>query len=97
MITQFFAQQMDFIFFFYGLAFILLGAICLTIRNGNSGRLPWFWLGLFGLTHGVNEWLDMFANSWGDGTIFAAFRLGVMMFSYIFLVEFARVGLTKAI
>ena len=95
MITQFFAQQMDFIFFFYGLAFILLGAICLTIRHGNSGRLPWFWLGLFGLTHGVNEWLDMFANSWGDGTIFAAFRLGVMMFSYIFLVEFARVGLRK--
>ena len=37
----------------------------------------------------------MFALSWGDGAIFAAVRLGVMMLSFIFLAEFGERGLQK--
>ena len=95
MLMQFFQQQLDYVFFFYGLAFILLAAICATITWEQTRRLPWVWLGLFGFTHGINEWLDMLALSLGDGTIFSVIRFGVMTVSFVFLAEFGRDGLFK--
>ena len=38
-------NQMDFIYFVYGLAFVLLAAICFTMHTDRKG-LPWKWLGL---------------------------------------------------
>ena len=35
--AAFFANQLDFIFFFYGLAFILLGSVCFAIGRGARG------------------------------------------------------------
>jgi PAS domain S-box-containing protein len=95
MLMQFFQQQLDYVFFFYGLAFILLAATCVTIPWEQTRRLPWVWLGLFGFTHGINEWLDMLALSLGDGTIFPVIRFGVMTVSFVFLAEFGRDGLFK--
>jgi PAS domain S-box-containing protein len=95
MLMQFFQQQLDYVFFFYGLAFILLAAICCTICWEQNRRLPWIWLALFGFTHGVNEWLDMFTLSYGDGIIFSVFRAGVMIVSFVFLTEFGRDGLFR--
>jgi signal transduction histidine kinase/CheY-like chemotaxis protein len=92
---QFFQHQLDYIFFFYGLAFILLAAICSTIRWEQNRRLPWIWLALFGFTHGINEWLDMLTLSFGDGTIFSVIRVGLMTVSFVFLMEFGRDGLFK--
>jgi PAS domain S-box-containing protein len=92
---QFFQLQLDYVFFFYGLAFILLAAICCTMRWEQNRRLPWIWLALFGFTHGINEWLDMLTLSFGDGTIFSTIRFGVMTASFVFLVEFGRDGLFK--
>ncbi len=34
--------QLDFIFFFYGLAFILLGATCFAVRGRTPGD-AWAW------------------------------------------------------
>ena len=95
MLAQFLQQQMDYIFFFYGLAFLLLAAICTTLCQRHTQRLPWMWLGLFGLAHGINEWLDMLALSLGDGPAFSAVRLGVMALSFGFLLEFGRAGLLQ--
>ncbi len=92
MITQFLLQQMDYIFFCYGFSFILLAFVCYALRKESRQRLPWIWLGLFGITHGVNEWLDMLALELGDGYIFSVARLGLMALSYIFLLEFGRDG-----
>ena len=62
-----------------------------TLRASNrSGALPWVWLVLFGLVHGLSEWLDMLALSLGDGAVFSAVRVGVMTVSFMFLLEFAR-------
>ncbi len=54
---------MQTIFFFYGLAFLVMGLVIFTMPKkkdllGLSGDL---WLiGLFGILHGANEWVDMF-------------------------------------
>ena len=68
--TTFFQGQLDYIFFFYGLAFIGLGVVAYILSKEANQRLPWGWLALFGFTHGANEWLDLVALVWGDGVWF---------------------------
>ncbi len=92
MITQFLLRQMDYIFFCYGFSFILLAFVCYALRNESRLGLPWIWLGLFGITHGVNEWLDILALELGDGHVLSAVRLGLMILSYVCLLEFGRDG-----
>lgn len=95
MFTSFFLQRLDLIFFFYGLAFLILAAICAVLRRINFEELPWLWLGLFGLTHGLNEWLDMLALSIGDTVTFKWIRLAILAWSFLFLFEFGRRSLIK--
>jgi diguanylate cyclase (GGDEF)-like protein/PAS domain S-box-containing protein len=90
-----FQAQMDYIFFFYGLAFIGLGVVCYILSKEVSQQLPWRWLALFGLTHGLNEWLDLVALAWQDGVWFAACRWALMTASFLFLVEFGRLSLSR--
>jgi diguanylate cyclase (GGDEF)-like protein len=84
------ANQLDFIFFFYGLAFILLGAICWTIARSKGRDSAWAALGGFGFVHGICEWLDLAALIVGDAPAFAATRIGLMAASFVLLLEFAR-------
>jgi diguanylate cyclase (GGDEF)-like protein len=88
--ATFFSNQLDFILFFYGLAFILLGSVCFAIARGNQKNMPWAVLGTFGLLHGASEWLDLIALIIGDYPVFAVARTGLMMLSFMFLFEFAR-------
>ena len=92
MLAPFFQGQRDFIFFVYGLAFLLLSALCLALHHQVAPRLPWLWLGLFGLIHGVNAWQELLAVSVGDSSAFTAIRLGVMAASFLCLIEFGRSG-----
>lgn len=55
--AAFFYTELDFIFFFYGLAFILLGTVCFAISRGRGHGMPWATLGLFAYCHGASEWL----------------------------------------
>ncbi len=91
--NNWFQGQMDYIFFFYGLAFIGLGVVSYILSKEVNQRLPWVWLALFGFTHGLSEWLDLVALAWPDGVWFAACRWAVMTASFLFLVEFGRLGL----
>lgn len=90
MFANFFREQLDYIYFFYGLSFILMAVICRLLVQRKSSVLPWFWLGLFGIAHGVNEWLDLCAISIGDNSFFKIVRLCVMAISFVFLFEFGR-------
>ncbi len=85
-------QQLDYIYLFYGFGFILLAVVCFVLGKRKELALPWTWLGMFGLIHGLNEWLDMLALSLADSTIFLAIRVCVMAASFVFLVEFGRLG-----
>jgi PAS domain S-box-containing protein len=95
MTAQFFQQQLDYILFFYGLAFILLAAVCLEMRRDPGRRLPWIWLAGFGLTQGINQWLEMLSQSEWESPVFSAMRLALMTVSFILLLEFGREGLRQ--
>ena len=86
----FLSSQLDFIFFCYGLSFILLGTVCFAIGRRKPHGIPWNMLGGFGLLHGGLEWLDLLALIFGDSTVFAALRTALMAVSFLFLFEFAR-------
>jgi hypothetical protein len=79
--------SLDYIFFFYGLAFLLLAAVAFFLAKEDRA---WRWLALFGLAHGVNEWLDLLAFTFSDGRGFSSLRLLIMAVSFIFLLEFGR-------
>jgi diguanylate cyclase (GGDEF)-like protein len=90
--ATFFSNQLDFIFFFYGLAFILLGATCFAIARSRGREESWAVLGWFAIAHGVGEWLDLTALIIGDTHAFAVARTALMTGSFVLLMEFARLG-----
>ncbi|HLB24875.1 MAG TPA: hypothetical protein VJM83_00965, partial [Nitrospirota bacterium] len=88
---SFFASQLDYISFIYCLSLLLMAMACLQMC-GQGQRLPWSWLGVFGLLQGVHEFLGLLAQDLGDGIAFQSARAGLALVSYAFLVEFARAG-----
>jgi|GEM_PF-4800211 len=92
MLMQFFHHEMDYIYFLYGYAFIVLAAICVVLGHGQKDWLPWKWLAIFGLIHGANEWLEMVTVSLGHQNMLHAIRFAALSASYIALLEFGRRG-----
>lgn len=90
MIGIFFQQQLDYIFFLYGLAFLLLGGACFLLVYFKDKKLPWLWLGLFGMAHGINEWADLIGFSLGTNYLLSIIKDTFLIFSFLFLVEFGR-------
>jgi diguanylate cyclase (GGDEF)-like protein len=90
LMAAFFQSQLDFILFFYGLAFMLLGTVCFSVGKAHGGGRAWMALGLFGFVHGASEWLDLTALVIGDAPAFGLARLAVMTASFVLLMEAAR-------
>ncbi|MEJ2364711.1 MAG: hypothetical protein P8017_08520, partial [Deltaproteobacteria bacterium] len=90
--VEFLTRQLDYIFFFYGLTFLLLIPICLFLRRKSYRNLPWIWLVWFGALHGVHEWLNLLAFSLQLGPAFDYVRLGLLIISFVCLAEFGRAG-----
>ena len=88
--ATFFSTQLDFILFFYGLAFLLLGTTCFGISRGGRAGEYWGVLGLFAFAHGMGEWLDLTALIVGDSPAFALSRIALLTGSFLLLMEFAR-------
>ncbi|GAB4030906.1 MAG: hypothetical protein Fur0012_07530 [Elusimicrobiota bacterium] len=81
--------QMDYIFFVYGLSFVLLGALCLLLSKNREDGLRWDWLSIFAFAHGFNEWMDMLAVTFSDNFLFQILRVFILCLSFIFMFEFA--------
>ena len=88
--NQFWATQLDFVYFYYGLSFVLLGAICFMIPKGNNPTPLWLWLGLFGFAHGITEWLDLYALNAGQSHLLTMVKLTTLSISFAFLIEFGQ-------
>jgi len=86
----FLVSQLDFILFFYGLAFILLGSVSVAVARSGNSPMCWAILGIFGYLHGTGEWLDLSALVFGDAPMFALGRTVLMTASFMALFEFAR-------
>ncbi len=88
---EFFRAQMDYIYFIYGLSFILLGVVCFLTKSKYKAGPVWILLGMFGFTHGLLEWFDLIKLVFGDlGLWFRILRLVLLTSSFILLFEFAR-------
>jgi len=84
-------NNLDVVFFIYGLAFLLMGiALLLQPRKGSEFKIAKvFWLlSAFGISHGLNEWLEM----WGmiKKINFDPLELFSAAISFFFLFEFGR-------
>ena len=90
--AEFFRGQLDYIFYLYGLSFILMALAALSLVRRGAKDLPWTWLAAFGLMHGCHEWVDMLALNLPDGPAFKLVRTVTMAASFIPLLEFARRG-----
>jgi PAS domain S-box-containing protein len=93
--ADFFKGQMDYIFFFYGLAFIMLSVVCFMMTKAKGQRLPWVWLALFGVTHGLHEWVEILAGVFGGRFPFRVFSPVLLVTSYVALFEFGREAIIK--
>ncbi len=93
--NNWFQGQMDYIFFFCGLAFIGLGVICYVLSKEVNQRLPWVWLALFGFAYGLSELLDFMVLAWPDWGWLSACRWAIMTGSFLFLLEFGRLSLIR--
>ncbi len=86
------------VWFVYGLAFFILGlAILVYPRKGSRFDLAghiWM-IGVFGILHGLNEWLDMFIDIGGPlpPDVLARVRMWTLLSSFFFLLQF---GVTVA-
>lgn len=94
MLTDIFVKNLEIVFFIYGLSFVFMGiAIFIQPRRGSMFSLSnilWL-LAAFGLTHGLNEWLDMFAIiKESHSGVFNTIRLTTLFVSFVFLFEFGR-------
>jgi len=79
-------------FFIYGLSFFILGIIIYIYPRSNTKlKLAddlWL-LALFGITHGVNEWLDMFILIGPEhAATLGGIRMGILPISFFFMVQF---------
>ncbi|KWT95137.1 PAS domain-containing sensor histidine kinase [Candidatus Magnetominusculus xianensis] len=92
-VTSIFGNNMDIVFFVYGLSFVLMGlAIALQLKEGSAfkwTKILWL-LAAFGLTHGVNEWLDMWKVIKGENKTLALIGWFFLAGSYVVLFEFGR-------
>jgi signal transduction histidine kinase/CheY-like chemotaxis protein len=87
-VSAFFAFQLDYVFFLYGLAFVLLAAVIRTVER-KERDFPWRLLGLFAILHGFAEWFDMLALSLWTARSSAWFRGGLSWLSFVALARFA--------
>ncbi len=88
-----FQGQMDYIFFFKGLAFILVLAVTCMFRGDTSQRLPWRWFGLFALMQGLAAWLSLVAMNFGEAYSLKIVSYVLQIISWVFLAEFGRSGI----
>lgn len=88
------AQMFD-IFFFYGLAFILLGAIIFLKRAkiAAANLTGFYYLGAFGIVHGVVEWIDtariwMKINGMAANPALDSVKMFLLLASFALLLQF---------
>ncbi len=88
-----FKNNLDIIFFIYGLSFFIMGVAIWIQPKKNSrfrlGDVLWL-LSFFGLLHGLNEWLDMWVIIKGTSPNLDIVRSFVLVVSFYFLFEFSR-------
>ncbi len=95
MMDNFLMSQLDYLFFLHGLAFILLGTVCLGLNRKMIRQLPWNFLAGFALLQGLQGWMELYFLDLFSPPVMTYLRLGVMLCSYGSLFEFVRRSATR--
>src|SRR3989338_945633 len=90
--VDFFEQQIDYIYFLYGLGFFVLSGASFILWRTRYNKVFWIWLGLFALAHGITEWLYLFQFYIGHTRLFDALITATLYLSFLFLIEFGYSG-----
>ncbi len=83
-------NNLDYIFFIYGLSFILIGFFSYLLHLRKSSNIPWLWLSLFGFLHGIYSWISLFGINFLQHTPVDYAASFVLALSMIALLEFWR-------
>ena len=88
--AAFLTSQLDYIYFVYGLALVLLGAVCLSMSREGPLRAPWAMLAAFGFTHGLVNWVDLVVLATAISPAVELVETLLLGASFVALLEFAR-------
>lgn len=90
---QLFYHNLDIVFFIYGMSFVVMGITLLIQPKKMSefeiANILWL-LAAFGISHGINEFMDMWAIIKGRNPLLDIIRWYILVISYIALFEFGR-------
>lgn len=92
---DFFKGQMDYIYFFYDLAFLMISGAGFIVARRKDERLPWLWFALFAITHALHEWMDFVEINFGRNPLMQVVGVLFGVISFIFLAEFGRAALVR--
>ena len=92
---NFITSQLDFIIFLGGFSFIFMAVICALATKNREDKLPWKWLGLFGLTNGLARWIGILTQHVFKEPFLEIIRIALFAISFIFLFQFAWSYLVK--
>ncbi len=92
-IQQLISSNLDIVFFIYGFAFVTMG-VCVLVQPKKESEFEianilWI-LAAFGITHGLNELLDMWSIIKGRHDVLDLIRWFILVISYMALFEFGR-------
>ena len=87
------SSNLDIVFFIYGFAFVTMG-VCVLVQPKKESEFEianilWI-LAAFGITHGLNELLDMWSIIKGRSDVLDLIRWFILVISYMALFEFGR-------
>lgn len=86
-------SQLDYIYFFFGFAYLMLASVTFSLIKQRKSSLPWHWFCLFALAQCLLKWCDFAGVEFGANTALLIFSEITKLLSFTFLFEFARIGL----
>ncbi len=96
MIENWFVNQIDYIFFIYGIAFFMLAIFSFRLFfAGRENTSAWGWLAAFGMVHGLSEWGDLCHFLYLNESSGNALQHLLAGLSFLTLFEFGRRSLQQ--
>ncbi|HAL45088.1 MAG TPA: hypothetical protein DCP47_04115, partial [Phycisphaerales bacterium] len=90
---NFFTNQLDYIYFIYGISFVVLSVVIFHACFQTKLKIPLLLLGIFSAIYGLAQWFYLAQILFKNAELFAYIRAGIAALAMTFLFEFGRKGL----
>lgn len=92
MIVSFISHQADYLSYIIAFSLLVSGIMFISLYARGSSRLSWKWTAAFAMFQSLYWFLSLIALSMPDFLAFQLFRLFIFAASFLFLLEFSRIG-----